>query len=131
MHIEQHQRGTGHSGITAVEDLDTYRCLQLPQSEKDVSAQEKGLLKTDEASATEANSKENEANPDGKITCDLCSKKFSSKQNYEVHLKAVHENQKPYHCDKCNKSFPYLNSLKCHKLQHTEKSDKSYLDSKM
>lgn len=59
-------------------------------------------------------------------TCAVCDKRFSCKQNYEVHYKAVHENQRPYKCEKCQKSFSYLNSLKCHMLMHTDKTEKLY-----
>lgn len=58
--------------------------------------------------------------------CGVCDKKFSCKQNYEVHYKAVHENQRPYKCEKCDKAFSYLNSLKCHMLKHSDKTEKPY-----
>lgn len=74
-------------------------------------------------------SKEKPATPNKKETgfhCDVCNKKFSCKQNYEVHHKAVHENHRPYECDKCHKTFSYLNSLKCHMLMHGDKNEKLY-----
>lgn len=59
---------------------------------------------------------------DEKFQCTKCEKYFSCKQNYEIHCKAVHENQKIFQCDKCDKSFSYLNTLKGHELRHSDKN---------
>lgn len=55
----------------------------------------------------------------GKITeCDLCQKQFPSRQSYEVHAKVVHQGEKPYTCNVCNKTFAYHTSLKGHMITH-------------
>ncbi|KAK5646668.1 hypothetical protein RI129_005132 [Pyrocoelia pectoralis] len=111
--IEEHQKETGHSGIVFFECIDNYGAkvhIHVPDDDTDIN-------EVDE----ERNVKENEPQKSSRVTdtevkfvCNLCNKTFSCKQNFEIHLKAVHENQRPYQCDKCEKSFPYINSLKCH-----------------
>lgn len=64
--------------------------------------------------------------PEHKYSCDQCDKSFMSKQSYEVHVKAIHEGQKPFQCDKCDKTFAYQASLKGHMTSHEQKIDKGY-----
>lgn len=52
-----------------------------------------------------------------------CQKQFSSKQNYSVHLKAVHDGERPFNCEFCDKTFAYCSSLKLHLLRHKKKID--------
>ncbi|XP_043504113.1 PR domain zinc finger protein 5-like isoform X1 [Polistes fuscatus] len=66
-------------------------------------------------------------NPDIKILCGQCEKPFSTKESYELHVKIVHENEKLFFCNICNKSFAYQTNLKGHLLTHEgNKSDKGY-----
>lgn len=121
--IEEHQRDTGHSGIVLFECIDDYGAkvhIHVPENDDEVDderlVQESEPQKPSRLGDTEV-----------KLVCNLCNKTFSCKQNFEIHLKAVHENQRPYQCDKCEKSFPYVNSLKCHMLQHSDKNEKLYI----
>nr|XP_022911986.1 zinc finger protein 271-like [Onthophagus taurus] len=93
LEIDNHHKETGHSGFSIIK-----------LESNDIS---------DEAG--------DDKNDGKKIICKICNKTFSCKQNHEVHFKAIHENQKPYKCEKCDKTFPYLSSFKCHLQQHTEK----------
>ncbi|XP_017769673.1 PREDICTED: zinc finger protein 271-like [Nicrophorus vespilloides] len=108
--LEGHQQINNHSGTTLIESLANYGQVELPQISEN-------LPEILEETKTIDSPK-----PEVKYNCVPCAKTFSCKQNYEIHMNAVHENQKPYECDKCDKKFPYLNSLKCHMLQHTNKS---------
>ncbi|XP_012262840.2 zinc finger protein 62 homolog isoform X2 [Athalia rosae] len=65
---------------------------------------------------------------DGQVTeCEQCQKQFPSRQSYEVHAKMVHQEEKPYTCNLCNKTFAYHTSLKGHMLAHeANKSDKGF-----
>ncbi|XP_039278854.1 zinc finger protein 264 [Nilaparvata lugens] len=56
----------------------------------------------------------------GKLECRKCDKTFSTKQNLENHTKVVHELEKPYKCEICDRRFGYQNSLRCHILTHQE-----------
>ncbi|XP_066992566.2 uncharacterized protein [Anabrus simplex] len=59
--------------------------------------------------------------------CDQCDKTFQTKQSHEVHLKAIHEGQKPFSCEVCGKTFAYHNSIKAHMLIHEEqRNEKGY-----
>lgn len=140
--MEQHQIETGHKEITVIENVENYvsisyffaifvtalcSCkkgeIQLPKPEEaDVTSEE---IDIKDASITEEATKPIITKKEVHI-CKVCDKKFSCKQNYEVHYKAVHENQRPYECEKCHKSFSYLNSLKCHMLMHSDKTEKLY-----
>ena len=52
--------------------------------------------------------------------CPYCEKIFKHQQNFREHVLSKHENKKNFHCDKCEKSFGTINTLKTHKLNvHT------------
>ncbi|KRT83116.1 zinc finger protein, partial [Oryctes borbonicus] len=128
--LEMHQQETGHVGMTLIESLD-YGQIQLTQFNEPVQGNEQEIVETEaiEEEVEQPQLDENTENDEEpkitfKIVCQLCQKTFSCRQNYEVHIKAVHENQKPYKCDQCDKTFSYVNSLKCHMLQHV--SEKTY-----
>lgn len=87
--------------------------LQLPTDLKTTQS----LLKQDQTDKVN-----NTVNNKKEFLCEKCNKNFSCKQNYEVHLKAVHEGERPFACERCNKRFSYANSLKVHLLQHFPKS---------
>ncbi|KAK2581207.1 hypothetical protein KPH14_008006 [Odynerus spinipes] len=66
-------------------------------------------------------------NSDKSIVCEQCDKTFQTKESYELHVKVVHEGEKPFACNICNKSFAYQTNLKGHMLIHDgNKSDKGY-----
>ncbi|XP_015589819.2 zinc finger protein 587 isoform X11 [Cephus cinctus] len=50
--------------------------------------------------------------------CQICAKRFRSKNLFEGHLVA-HSDARPYQCDVCNKSFKRTNTLAVHKRIHT------------
>ncbi|KAF5295437.1 hypothetical protein FQA39_LY13098 [Lamprigera yunnana] len=120
--IEEHQKESGHSGILFYECINDYGSkvqLHLPKIEEyELCKEEHEEIEKDIKVPIEI---------ENKFTCNICNKNFSCKQNFEIHQKAVHENQRPYQCDKCEKTFPYINSLKCHMLQHSEKNEKLYI----
>ena len=37
--------------------------------------------------------------------CHICKKQFQTKQGMQLHIKRDHENNKPFECEYCNKSF--------------------------
>ena len=53
------------------------------------------------------------------ITCDICQKKFSSKQDAKVHVQR-HEVVKPYVCSECPKRFYRAADLRQHHPVHSE-----------
>lgn len=50
-------------------------------------------------------------------TCKKCNKQFGLKQEYELHMRVVHEQQK-FTCNICNKSFINQSDLKMHMTTH-------------
>ncbi|XP_050529942.1 zinc finger protein 239-like isoform X2 [Daktulosphaira vitifoliae] len=57
---------------------------------------------------------------DKRFVCDICSKRFAQKSQLDVHIKAVHYNQRPYSCVLCNKSFKTKGSHDAHMIVHTD-----------
>lgn len=51
--------------------------------------------------------------------CEECLKEFCSLQSLNVHVRCVHNGEKPFACVKCVRSFAYANSLKIHMLSHS------------
>ncbi|XP_054167594.1 zinc finger protein 91-like [Oppia nitens] len=54
--------------------------------------------------------------------CDYtgCEKCFNNKQRLKIHLRVKHTNDRPFKCDKCDKTFPFQQYLKNHqKSVHT------------
>lgn len=49
--------------------------------------------------------------------CYICGKTLKSPIN--LHMKAVHENVRPFRCDICNKTFREKNRLRLHMMVHT------------
>lgn len=57
-------------------------------------------------------------NPNKDIMCGQCEKTFQTKESYELHVKIIHESEKSFICNICNKSFSYETNLKGHMLTH-------------
>ena len=59
--------------------------------------------------------------------CNDCEKRFSSKYNYEIHIKMVHsQNKQENICDICERSFSTKSNLKRHQeTKHTERDPNS------
>lgn len=53
------------------------------------------------------------------IDCSKCTKKFRDKSTLNKHIKAVHEQMKPFSCVTCGKKFKRRNHLKEHFAVHT------------
>ncbi|CAG0894598.1 unnamed protein product [Darwinula stevensoni] len=54
--------------------------------------------------------------------CEICCKRFSGRDNLNVHLRGVHSNTEDlrYICDVCGKKFPILGWLKNHLRTHSD-----------
>ena len=53
--------------------------------------------------------------------CPYCKKTFLSHSNYHEHVKAVHENNTPFHCEECPRKFALPRTLVKHKKLVHEK----------
>ncbi|CAH2067504.1 unnamed protein product, partial [Iphiclides podalirius] len=62
-----------------------------------------------------------------KFKCNQCDKIFNSKQSRSLHVKAVHQGERPYKCVECGAAFGYPRSLALHAISHRRKtSSKGY-----
>lgn len=50
-------------------------------------------------------------------TCEKCNKQFESKEEFELHMRVEHEQQK-FTCNICDKSFINQSDLKMHMITH-------------
>lgn len=57
---------------------------------------------------------------DKRFVCDICHKRFAQKSQLDVHVNAVHYNQRPFACVLCNKSFKTKGSHDAHMIVHTD-----------
>ena len=48
------------------------------------------------------------------VKCQFCGKVLSSPMNLRLHIKAVHEGQRPHQCYICGKSYKWSENLKHH-----------------
>ena len=48
------------------------------------------------------------------LTCEICSKEFSSNRTKKQHITVVHGESKNFLCSVCNKIFGYKNELMVH-----------------
>lgn len=57
-------------------------------------------------------------NSEKTFSCDQCEKLFDTKENYDTHLKNVHECDKSFICTICDKNFTQQTALKNHMSIH-------------
>ncbi|XP_015516983.1 zinc finger and SCAN domain-containing protein 2 isoform X1 [Neodiprion lecontei] len=125
-----HQKTTGHTGEGIIENPEEneVRNQEPPTTEGTENAAAASPKETQDVPGEASVAEEKPREVGGKmIECELCQKQFQSKQSYEVHAKVVHQGEKPYTCNICNKTFAYHTSLKGHMLAHeANKSDKGF-----
>ncbi|KAF7269233.1 hypothetical protein GWI33_017690 [Rhynchophorus ferrugineus] len=115
--ILEHQNETGHAGFSLMQDIRNCNgSLILQESEK---LEDNADILSSIPEKVEDNSAD-----DDNVKCPKCDKSFSCKQNYEVHLKAIHNGEKPFKCELCDRTFAYAYSLKCHMVSHKNVIDK-------
>lgn len=52
--------------------------------------------------------------------CGFCDKKFTKSVNLNVHIRVVHQQQRPFVCETCGKNFQTKGSLKDHQVTHSD-----------
>jgi hypothetical protein len=57
--------------------------------------------------------------PPSQFQCNICSKRFTRKENLEGHLRC-HNSEKPFQCPKCNRIFGHASELSRHRKSHFE-----------
>ncbi|XP_043677255.1 zinc finger protein 347-like isoform X1 [Vespula pensylvanica] len=132
-----HQKMTQHTGcgITEISDEHDNHQNQMVENKHSISnnmlfheTKDLGSTFINEQNmeiVTETSDKNIGNNSD--IMCGKCEKTFQTKESCELHEKIIHENEKPFICNICNKSFAYQTNLKGHMLTHEgNKSDKGY-----
>lgn len=99
-----HQKATQHQSSSNsteenIEVEEPFEGLETQSSEQDAST----TIKEDSSSAI--------------YMCEKCDKHFESKQEYELHMKLVHELQR-FTCNVCDKAFTNQSNLKMHMTTH-------------
>ncbi|XP_011883064.1 PREDICTED: zinc finger protein 271-like [Vollenhovia emeryi] len=106
-----HQETTKHSSNFAEENVEVQEAQKTNNAKQNTSLKSSEVAK-DSSKAT--------------YTCEKCNKQFDLKQEYELHMRVAHEQQK-FSCSNCNKSFANQSDLKTHMTTHGKtKSDKDY-----
>lgn len=101
--LELHQKTTQHDSNLAKGNTEVQEPL------------EKLEMHSAEQDATTATMKEDSSN--AIYMCERCDKHFELKQEYELHMRVVHELQK-FTCNICNKDFTDQSNLKMHLTTH-------------
>lgn len=57
-------------------------------------------------------------NKDESLSCNICSKTFSTPASLSMHKK-IHSGEKPHQCGTCGKSFTQIGTLRAHERVHT------------
>lgn len=57
---------------------------------------------------------------DKRFVCEICHKRFAQKSQLDVHVNAVHYNQRPFACVLCKKTFKTKGSHDAHMIVHTD-----------
>lgn len=94
-----HQETTQHSSNPTEENVEILESHETHNVKQDIST-----IKLEE-------------NSKNVYTCKKCNKHFELKQEYELHMRVVHEQQK-FTCNICNKSFINQSDLKMHVTKH-------------
>lgn len=58
--------------------------------------------------------------PEEKLTCPICGQKFKRKKNVLIHVRAVHNKEKNFKCDICDRGFYEKTHLNHHKTTHSD-----------
>lgn len=98
-----HQKTTQHSSSPVEENTEMQEPLErleIQSIEQDTST---AMIKEDSSNTIHM--------------CEKCDKHFELKQEYELHMRVVHELQK-FTCNVCNKDFTNQSNLKMHMNTH-------------
>ena len=55
--------------------------------------------------------------------CHFCGKSYKKASGLKVHIATIHNKEKKFRCDECDKSFGRLDTLNKHKRLHTREQD--------
>ncbi|CAG4976148.1 unnamed protein product [Parnassius apollo] len=94
-----------------------------PKEEKktesvDVKTDENNVVVEGNSETTNPLDSELEVQDGNKIKCNQCDKTFNNRQSKSIHIKAVHQGERPYKCTECGAAFGYPRSLSLHSASH-------------
>ena len=89
-------------------------CTYCERTYKTQQILKRHMKKKHSASVDTTTTKQTSTTKKKSLSCPMCSKMFSRRDNLSVHISAVHEGKKPFKCDTCGKCFSEKGALKKH-----------------
>jgi KRAB domain-containing zinc finger protein len=111
-----------HSKVPRFECEECHKKFKSPTGLKNHTLLQHGRTKVVDSAGNETYV----AIPKQQETCNICSKKFATKDTLRTHMRIVHTEDAKFCCENCGQKFKYKKTFKHHMLSHKVGIEESY-----